>query len=281
MKKLLPLLSVLFLISVGFSQNKVNINNLVQYGDKWFKENDDQPFSGIVFDMDRETGNKILEFFMSNGIKNGRYKKWYKNGELEEEGFHKSGLKNGKWRFHFRNGTIKGVGSYLNNNKVGEWIYSYENGQKWFIGTYKDKLLNGLVTQWYENGQKKSESYFILGIEDGLWTEWYENGKKKSEVTYENGKKICSSSSEDTQVMINSLINSLENWGVEEFMDTGIKSYPDNPFDVLVEVPECYVESDKPEQNGNWWFSNDDSIIYYGSGNKWYYDPNSGTIEKF
>ena len=85
MKKLLPLLSVLFLISIGFSQNKVNINNLVQYGDKRFKENDDQPFSGIVFDMDRETGNKILEFFMSNGIKNGRYKKWYENGQLNEK----------------------------------------------------------------------------------------------------------------------------------------------------------------------------------------------------
>ena len=61
MKKLLPLLSVLFLISVGFSQNKVNINNLVQYGDKWFRENDDRPFSGIVFDISKETGVKVLE----------------------------------------------------------------------------------------------------------------------------------------------------------------------------------------------------------------------------
>jgi hypothetical protein len=85
MKKILPFLSVLFLISIGFSQKKVNINNLVQYGDKWFKENDNRPFSGIVFDIDRETGNKILEFLISNGIKNGRYKKWYENGQLNEK----------------------------------------------------------------------------------------------------------------------------------------------------------------------------------------------------
>ena len=59
MKKLHPLLSVLFL-SFGFSQEKVNVNNLVQYGQKWFKQNDDEPFTGLVFDIDKTTGNKIL-----------------------------------------------------------------------------------------------------------------------------------------------------------------------------------------------------------------------------
>ena len=62
MKKLYLLLSVLLFFSVGMSQNKVNINNLVQYGNKWFKENEDIPFTGLVFDFSQETGIKIVEF---------------------------------------------------------------------------------------------------------------------------------------------------------------------------------------------------------------------------
>ena len=40
MKKLYPLLPVLFLISTGISQNRVSIKNLVKHEDKYFKENE-------------------------------------------------------------------------------------------------------------------------------------------------------------------------------------------------------------------------------------------------
>ena len=67
MKRLL-IISIL-LLSVGLSQNRVNVNNLIPYGDKYFKENDDRPFNGIVFDLSKETGNKILQFKMAQGMK--------------------------------------------------------------------------------------------------------------------------------------------------------------------------------------------------------------------
>ena len=98
-------------LSFGLSQNKVNINNLVQYGDKWCKENDDRPFSGIVFDMDKETGNKILEYSMSKGEKNGRYKEWNQEGVLIKDGFYKTELMNGKWKFYYNNGNKLGIPS--------------------------------------------------------------------------------------------------------------------------------------------------------------------------
>ena len=66
MKRLLLIIaSILFLTTLIFPQSKVNINNLVQYGDKWFKENDDKPYTGRVFDLYKSNGNKKLE---------GRYK---------------------------------------------------------------------------------------------------------------------------------------------------------------------------------------------------------------
>ena len=118
----------LLLLSVGLSQNRVNVNNLVQYGDKYFKENDDRPFNGNVFDMSKKTGNKILEYKMVDGLKNGLYQEWSSDGTL---------IKKGK---------------YLNNTQVGDWTVWYYNGQMKFELTSKMKVT--LFNYWYEGGQK-------------------------------------------------------------------------------------------------------------------------------
>ena len=77
MKKTLLLL---LFTSIVFSQSKVNINNFIQYGDRWFKENDDKPFSGSVFAM-YENGQKKLNGRYQNGIKNGEWTHWRENGK--------------------------------------------------------------------------------------------------------------------------------------------------------------------------------------------------------
>ena len=112
MKRLLII--TLLLLSVGLSQNRVNVNNLVNYGDKYFKENDDRPFDGLVFDLSKKTGNKILEFRMVNGLKNGLYQEWYTDGKPKLKG------------------------KYLNEIQNGKWIFWYENEQKEKDGIYKD-----------------------------------------------------------------------------------------------------------------------------------------------
>ena len=56
--KILFITSLVLITSVSFSQSKVNINNLVQYGDKMFKVDDDKPYTGKVFDLYKS--NRIL-----------------------------------------------------------------------------------------------------------------------------------------------------------------------------------------------------------------------------
>ena len=216
MKKLYPLLSVLFLsLSIGLSQSKVNVNNLVKYGDKWFKENDDIPFSGIVFDLNKETGKKTLEYSMLNGVKNGRYKKWDEKGEKLVEGRFKDGSFTGNWSFYHKIDDKTYTGTYIpdtldierngdflklyDENTIMEFISKknneidslswYENGLKKYERTYKDGKEDRLHTEWYENGQKKEEGTYKDGKEDGLWTEWYEDGQKKEERTWKDGKE--------------------------------------------------------------------------------------------
>ena len=71
MLRVFHVLPYLLFINLIISQNKVNENNLVKYGNKYFKQNDDTPFTGIVFDMSKKTGSKILEYKMIDGQKNG------------------------------------------------------------------------------------------------------------------------------------------------------------------------------------------------------------------
>ena len=89
MRKLL-LIVIPLLLSVGISQNKVNINNLVQYGDKMFKENDDKPYTGRVFDL-------------------------WDNGDIKLEGSYKKGLKDRKWIYYSKNGNRN---EYYKNGKL-------------------------------------------------------------------------------------------------------------------------------------------------------------------
>jgi hypothetical protein len=60
-KTLIIIASLLFITSTAFPQSKMNINNLSDYGGKMFKENDDKPYTGKVFDLYRSTGEKKLE----------------------------------------------------------------------------------------------------------------------------------------------------------------------------------------------------------------------------
>ena len=177
MKKLHPFLSVLFLISFGFSQNKVNINNLVQYGDKWFKENDDRPFSGIVFDISKETGVKVLECRYFKGLKNGPYNEWYNNGNKKTQGQYKNGLMIGKWKYYHGNGFIRGKGVFSNGDGLN----------KTYTGIPKNGR-DGEWKFWYDNGQKKEKSQYVEGKLVGISILWYKNGIKEEESTFKNDK---------------------------------------------------------------------------------------------
>ena len=95
-----------------------------------FKENDDKPYTGLVFDLYRTTGNKSLE---------GRYK---------------DGLRNGKWSWWNEDNKMDSSGTYKDGNQNRKWTYWYENGEKWKEGPYKDGKSDGLWTYWDNDGSK-------------------------------------------------------------------------------------------------------------------------------
>jgi len=126
---LLIITALLFFSSTAIPQTKMNINNLVEYGDKKYKPNDDEPYTGRVFDL-WEHGNKKLE---------GSYRK---------------GIKDRKWTWYNEDEKTDSSGTFKDGKKDGLWIEWYSNGQKIWEKTYKDgKLIK--ETGWDKYGNRK------------------------------------------------------------------------------------------------------------------------------
>ena len=204
MKKILFIITAfLFLTSTVFSQSKININDLVELDGKMYKPLSDKLYSGIVYDSYTGTGEKKLEGFYRNGLKNGKWTWWNVFGGIDSTGNFRKGLFYGQWKFYHSNGQLKVKGNYRNgegtnrdeygltaHGRHGKWTVWYENGLKEGEGTFKDGELDGLWTSWYENGQKEVEGTVKDGKEDGKWTEWYENGQIKEEANFKDGELI-------------------------------------------------------------------------------------------
>ena len=73
------------------------------------------------------TGKKAKEYYLVNGIKEGKSLVYYKSGEVKKTGKYKNGLKDGVWKTYYKNGKIKKKGKYFKGGKVGVWKHFYKN----------------------------------------------------------------------------------------------------------------------------------------------------------
>ena len=127
-KTLLIITALLFITSAVFPQSKVNINNLVEYGGKMFKQDDDKPYTGRVFDLYKSTGEKKLQGNYRKGLMNGKWTYYHENGQFHAQG-----------RFIDGDGSNPHESSGIPfNGRSGRWAFWYKNGQKFREGTFKD-----------------------------------------------------------------------------------------------------------------------------------------------
>ena len=166
------LLLIALLLSVGFSQQEYNFNDLREMDNGlWTEKFSDEPITGKVYGGFGEVKpyKKVYMGNLLNGKKEGRWKSY----------FHSNGKK--EFDYNYKDGLEDGVITY--------W---FENGKKRVEINFKDGELDGLWTDWDENGKKESEINYKDGELDGLWTNWYYSGKKESEKTFKDGKLISS-----------------------------------------------------------------------------------------
>ena len=67
------------------------------------------------------------------------------------------------------------------------------------------------------------------------------------------------------QGVVTQLVDGLETWSMEEFMDTGIKAWPENPFKTLATISFDYdsTKTDLTAMSGSdWLFTGENGMTY-------------------
>ena len=94
MKKTLLIITALMLIvGCGSDFIKLDINNLIDRGGLMYAPNDDEPFTGSVFDF-------------------------YDNGQRKFDGRYRKGLMNGKWTYYHENGQKRTEANYKDGEEI-------------------------------------------------------------------------------------------------------------------------------------------------------------------
>lgn len=167
------------------------------------------PISGQVLEQFQVKENKEGSF-----LKDGFYKSWYNNGQIECNGNYSVNKKTGLWNYWYSSGQIKSEysfkedslngdfkkwyenaqlkieGKYDFGNLIGEWTSYHDNGQVSAKEYYTNDLREGHFTTWYSNGQKESEGDFLKNEMEGTWTFWDQDGVLNKQAVYKHGKNI-------------------------------------------------------------------------------------------
>jgi antitoxin component YwqK of YwqJK toxin-antitoxin module len=74
-------------------------------------------------------------------LKHGKYKSWYKNGQIQQECFYKEGKKAGTQTVWYENGNKMMVTVYRNGKQDGKEVLYDDTGKKQLVLIYKKGIL--------------------------------------------------------------------------------------------------------------------------------------------
>lgn len=96
----------------------------------------------------------VLSGNFENGSRQGRWTSFYENGEVKNVAFYEQGILNGEFKSFDRNGDLNESGQFLNDKKEGKWILS--GGLQ--VVDYKDDQAVQVVKKTRRQLRKERES---------------------------------------------------------------------------------------------------------------------------
>ena len=181
MKTLTTLATVLFisLLSSPSWSEAVNMRDLVERNDLWYKQFSDVPFTGEVSGL---ANGKI-----KNGKKNGPWKWYWQNGQLRFLSSYKNGIDHGIFEDYSESGELKSRMSFKDGLLDGISEHYFSNGKLKQKVNYKDHNRDGILETYHENGQLKYRWNYKDGKMHGLQKDYAEDGSLSFSIKYENG----------------------------------------------------------------------------------------------
>ena len=93
------------------------------------------------------------------------------------------------------------------------------------------------------------------------------------------GNVISKSGEKAAVAVIAQLESAAEIYALDQVLSTGVKDYPDNPFNELEKQPDGYKTGTFTPVNGDWWFNS--NVVYHFRDNttySWTYSTSNGEI---
>ena len=115
-------------------------------------------------------------------------------GKMEgrSNGSFKNGMREGLWVIYHKNGQLGSKGDFKNDKHEGFWEYYYPSGQLSRKGNYRNGIQAGYWESYWDNGQLISKGDYKNGREEGYWVHYNEDGSvdKKYSGTFKDGVKV-------------------------------------------------------------------------------------------
>ncbi len=143
------------------------------------------------------------------GNRNGKWKDFFSNGKVQDEGQFTDNRRSGMWKFYNMTEKVEQTGSYNNGRPDGLWKWYYDNGallreEEYFQGqrdgSYTEYSLGGdIIAQGpYSDGEKNGEwkyktgdfsesGKYIIGLKDGVWKSYFTNGELRFKGNFVQG----------------------------------------------------------------------------------------------
>ena len=120
----------------------------------------------------------------------GRVIKLYSNSiDTFSISIFKNGSKDNTWKKFYRNGKIQEIREYKKDKKIGKYIGYYINGNKKFEENFKNNFNHGKLYVWSNDGKLIREANFINGYESGQQKKWDQNGEVISNYIIKNNRR--------------------------------------------------------------------------------------------
>ena len=156
---------------------------------------DGKVFSESIF----ETGRlRDMKYFDKQGANisnttsrkgNGDIPMYNADGTKVSQGYYsKDGLAEGKFIYYYRNGQVSAETFYKNGLEEGKKTRYYANGKIRQEGAYKADKPNGYFVDYYGNGQVSEEGWYVDGDRQGTFYNYDLLGKPTNTVYYLNDK---------------------------------------------------------------------------------------------
>ncbi len=91
-----------------------------------YKKGSDVPFTGRE---KAKVKDKIIEYDILNGVKQGKFAIYYENGNTQIKGQLDNNRNVGKWQYFYESGELESEGYFVNDKPDGKWVWYFRSGK--------------------------------------------------------------------------------------------------------------------------------------------------------